>query len=259
MENDKRRGETRMFFTGKSKTYYCRPKFHKNTYKILKKYGLNKTSVISELGAGTGRFTKEIAKHAGKIYAVEPNEEMFQKGKEICKKIKNIEYVYETAESTKLLEKSQDFVFAVQSFHYFNKPKLLTELNRILKDDGQFAIIWNMSGTGNTDFDKVWSEVMEKYKIKTTGSGDNHNLSNEREIVFKNGKYDEVKLVGYDYMSFKRVLGYVNSISFCPKPSEEEYKNLLNQLSQGFNKCKKFGRVKLSTETTIQIGKINRG
>lgn len=259
MKNDKRVGETRFFFDGKSKTYFARPDFDRRVYQyLMEEYGLGKKSVIAELGAGTGKFTYNVAPFAGKVFAVEPNKEMFLLGKETCAMRENVEFVFATAEETTLAPKSLDFALAVQSFHYFDKEKLLVELGRILKDDGKFAVVWNMSGHSGQGFDKAWSALLQKAKIDTTGSGDNHNLEDERKIIFKNGEYEERQFSYNKKMSFEDMCNFARSISFVPKEGDDGYEKFYQELKEIFKKYKKWGKVEISTTTTIQIGEINR-
>ena len=257
MKNDKRTMETKYFFNGKSKYYYTRPDFDKRCFKYLQeKLGLTKKDVIAELGAGTGKFTYKVSKQCGKVFAIEPNEEMFTIGKKICKNQKNIEYVKASAENTSLPEKSLDMALSVQSFHYFDKEKLLIELRRILKVDKYFCIIWNINEECDNPFNNDWSRLLEKQKLRVTGSKDNHNILEDRKMIFKQGKYEEVHFSRFVYMNFSKLKKYASSISFVPKKDEEGYDEFYENLKFIFDKNKKFNRVKITVTTYLQFGKI---
>lgn len=258
MKDDKRTMETKYFFNGKSKYYYTRPDFDKRCFKYLQEnLGLTKNSVIAELGAGTGKFTKTISKYCGKVYAVEPNPEMFNVGKGLCRNNKNVEYVKATAEETTLPNQSLDMALAVQSFHYFDKEKLAVELKRILKDDQYFCIVWNINETRDDCFNKDWAKLLEDQKLKVTGSKDNHNIVSDREIVFKDGKYTEVHFSRFVYMSYTKLKRYASSISFVPKAEDDDYESFYARLKEIFDKNKKFNKVKIYVTTYLQYGKIN--
>ena len=256
MKNDKRAMETRYFFNGKSKYYYARPDFNKKCYKFLRdNLGLSKDYVIAELGAGTGKFTFNVAKYCKKIFAIEPNDEMFDIGKSICRHKGNIEYVKATAEETTLPQKNLDMALAVQSFHYFDKEKLLPELNRILKDDKYFCIIWNINEPiGN--FGKDWASLLNQQKRTVTGSGDNHNIPEERQQIFKDGKYEEITFLRNVFMSYKKLKKYASSISFVPKENEQGFEEFYKKLREIFDKNKHFNRVKINVTTYLQYGKV---
>ncbi len=257
MKNDNRTMETKYFFNGKSKYYYTRPDFNKKCFQFLKeKLGLSREYIIAELGAGTGKFTSRIAGYCKKIYAVEPNDEMFEIGKNLCRHKTNIEYIKASAENTSLPQKSLDMALAVQSFHYFDKEKLLLELNKILKDDKYFCIIWNINEPVG-DFGKDWAALLNKQKQKVTGSGDNHNIPEDREIIYKDGKYEELSFSRYVFMSYKKLKKYASSISFVPKEDENDFKEFYCQLKKIFDKNKHFNRVKINVTTYLQYGKVN--
>lgn len=256
MKNDKRTTETKYFFNGKSKYYYTRPDFDKRCFKYLcENLGLSRKSVIAELGAGTGKFTNKAANLCEKIYAIEPNEEMFTIGKMLCSHKKNVEYIKATAEDTKLPPKSMDMVLAVQSFHYFEKDMLLTELQRILKEKGVFCIIWNLNEAVG-DFGKDWSQLLHDQKMEVTGSGDNHNIPEERELIYGKNGYKEVNFARDVYMSYKKLKRYASSISFVPKPGEQGYEDFYKRLKEIFDKNKHFNKVKINVTTYLQYGKV---
>jgi len=257
MKNDKRTMETKYFFNGKSKYYFTRPDFHKDCFKYLQKnLGLSKENLIAELGAGTGKFTYKISKFCRKVFAIEPNDEMFNIGKKICKNKKNIEYVKASAENTTLPVHCLDMAFAVQSFHYFDKEKLLTELRRVLKPDKYFCIIWNINEGCDNPFNNDWDKLLEKQKLKITGSKDNHNILEDRKIIFKDGKYEEVKFNRFVYMNLKKLKKYASSISFVPKKEDVGYEEFYCDLESIFNRNKKFNKIKLYVTTYLQFGKI---
>ena len=256
MKNDNRTEETKYFFNGKSKYYYTRPDFSKMCFKFLSEIlGLSQDSVIAELGAGTGKFTIKVADLCKKVYAVEPNEEMFKIGKSLCKHKKNVEYIKATAEDTKLPPKSMDMVLAVQSFHYFEKEQLLVELQRILKQEGFFCIIWNINDAVG-DFGKDWAGLLHDQKMKVTGSGDNHNIPEDRDIIYGHGGYHEISFVRDVFMSYKKLKRYASSISFVPKQGEQGYEEFYKKLREIFVKNRHLNKVKIRVTTHLQYGKV---
>ena len=139
IENDSKK-----FYYGKQEDYSrYRPTYSIELFELLSKEFDMNNKVIVELGAGTGKFSKIASSYCKQIYYVEPNIDMINKGKEYCKDCNNIIYINKSAELTGLSENSVDIVFAVQSFHWFDKQKLKQEVSKILKDDGYFAIVWN--------------------------------------------------------------------------------------------------------------------
>ena len=65
-------------FTNTVESYQrYRPNYPDEVIEILVRYcGLNHTSVVADIGAGTGIFTRMIAAVAQSVYAIEPNQAM---------------------------------------------------------------------------------------------------------------------------------------------------------------------------------------
>jgi SAM-dependent methyltransferase len=97
--------------------------------------------VALDLGAGTGKLTKLLLPTGAKVIAVEPLEEMAQK---IRSSLPEVDLYQGTAESIPLPAASVDAVLVAQAFHWFNGPRALKEIARVLKPAGKLALIWNV-------------------------------------------------------------------------------------------------------------------
>ena len=162
--------DSKKFYNGKQEDYSkYRPTYPTSLFEFLyKEYSL-KNKTITELGAGTGKFSKIISSYCKQVYYVEPNVDMINKGKEYCKGCKNIVYINKSAEKTELPENSTDIAFAVQSFHWFDKIKLKKEVSKLLKPDGFFAIVWNDWVDDNNEFSKEYFKYINTWNTKLTG------------------------------------------------------------------------------------------
>jgi len=70
-------------FNNKADKYSSgRPSYPKELIKTLyDMYGFNKSSVIADIGSGTGILTRQLLEMGSEVYAVEPNENMRKKAK----------------------------------------------------------------------------------------------------------------------------------------------------------------------------------
>jgi SAM-dependent methyltransferase len=100
---------------------------------------LPKASVIVELGAGTGKFTRLLARTGARIFAVEPQPAMAVH----IPAAPNIEVVAATAEQIPLPAASADLVCCATSFHWFDYDKATAEIVRITRPRGHLALVWN--------------------------------------------------------------------------------------------------------------------
>lgn len=95
---------------------------------------------VLDLGAGTGKLTRQLLPYALEIVAVEPGDEMRRVLQEV---VRGVEVVFGTAEEIPLPDESVDVVTVAQAFHWFDTEAALAEMYRVLRPMGGFAIVWN--------------------------------------------------------------------------------------------------------------------
>jgi SAM-dependent methyltransferase len=97
--------------------------------------GLHAETRVLDLGAGTGRLTRELARRFETVVAVEPDDEM--------RALINVGTVLPgTAESIPLADASVDCVFVGEAFHWFDPSLAIPEIARVLVPRGGLAIVW---------------------------------------------------------------------------------------------------------------------
>lgn len=249
--------DSKKIFTGKQEDYSkYRPTYPIELFDFLAKEFNIENKVIAELGAGTGKFTKIASSYCKKIYYVEPNIDMIDIGRDYCSNCKNIVYISKGAESTELPSDSMDMVLAVQSFHWFNKKEVKKEVNRILRPDGDFAIIWTNWKEDEGTFGKEYFEYINMWNTKLTGKNYQHKNVNERKNFFKNGFYKTYKFTHDKDYNVNMLIGLSKSLSFAPKKGYKYYDEFLDGVISIFNKYKKDNVVRFDFNTEMYIGKI---
>jgi len=96
--------------------------------------------VVADIGAGTGYFSRRIARHAGKVYAVDIDPKLL----EIAKKDApaNMEVVLATPDDPKLPAASVDTILFCDVLHHIeNRPAYYRKLARALKPGGRIVNI----------------------------------------------------------------------------------------------------------------------
>ncbi len=123
----------------------------------LKQFGLGETLHIADLGAGSGHYTRELARvlKAGKVYAIEVQKEILERLKNDLSRegITNVEYIWANMEKlggTKLADGSLDAaVISNVLFQIEDKITFIREVKRILKPSGRVLLIdWSGSHGG---------------------------------------------------------------------------------------------------------------
>jgi SAM-dependent methyltransferase len=94
---------------------------------------LDAQSSVLDLGAGTGRVTRELAQRFEHVVAVEPDERM---------RALHGEAIEGSAEAIPLEDASVDAVFVGEAFHWFDPVAAIPEIARVLRPRGGLAILW---------------------------------------------------------------------------------------------------------------------
>ncbi|MGE4610124.1 MAG: class I SAM-dependent methyltransferase [Paracoccaceae bacterium] len=124
---------------------------------------LSAASTVLDLGAGTGKFTKVLARTDARVIAVEPVDAMRD---QLCQYVPEITALAGSAENIPLVDSSVDVVVCAQSFHWFATQSALTEIHRVLRPGGKFALIWNVRDE-RRQWVRALSEIMQPYEAGT--------------------------------------------------------------------------------------------
>jgi ubiquinone/menaquinone biosynthesis C-methylase UbiE len=112
-----------------------RPAFAPDAVELaVSELGLSSSSVVLDLGAGTGILTRALASHVGHVIAVEPDDGMrrFIAGDARAG----------TAEQIPVADGEVEAVFAGDAFAWFEPRAALAEIERVLRPGGGLALLW---------------------------------------------------------------------------------------------------------------------
>jgi ubiquinone/menaquinone biosynthesis C-methylase UbiE len=96
--------------------------------------------VVLELGAGTGKLTRELVAQGHAVYATEPDAAMLEL---LEARVAGCSAKVAGAEEIPANDRSVDVVVAGQAFHWFDHEVALPEIARVLKPGGHLALAWN--------------------------------------------------------------------------------------------------------------------
>jgi SAM-dependent methyltransferase len=97
-------------------------------------------ATVLDLGAGTGKLTRVLARRYARVIAVEPLDGM----RGILERVvRDVEALPGSAEEIPLDDASVDAVFVAQAFHWFDHDRAVPEIARVLRPGGVLALLWN--------------------------------------------------------------------------------------------------------------------
>jgi SAM-dependent methyltransferase len=92
---------------------------------------------VLDLAAGTGKLTETLLELGLDIVAVEPLDEMR------AQLPATVTAISGTAENIPLPDASVDAIVVGQAYHWFDPPRALPEMRRVLRTGGRIGLFWN--------------------------------------------------------------------------------------------------------------------
>jgi ubiquinone/menaquinone biosynthesis C-methylase UbiE len=157
---------------------------------LLAATGCRPKTQVAEVGAGTGKLTKELLKHGLIVRSVEPNDAMRSIG------IKNtrgqsVTWSPGTGEATGLPSATFQAVFFGSSFNVVNQAAALLEVKRALVPNGWFGCMWNHR---NLD-DPVQKKIESIIKASIAGYSYGSRREDPTAVVNKSALFGPVKSI----------------------------------------------------------------
>lgn len=158
--------------------------------RLLQEIGCTPYSPAAEVGAGTGKLTKELLKHGLTVRSVEPNDAMRAVG------IKNtqgatVTWSVGTGEETGLTTNSAYAVFFGSSFNVVDQRLTLIEVSRVLVSKGWFACMWNHRDLDDAIQQRIESIIKAAIPDYSYGS----RRENPTSVIEASGLFSKVKWI----------------------------------------------------------------
>ncbi|HUW88964.1 MAG TPA: class I SAM-dependent methyltransferase [Candidatus Nanopelagicaceae bacterium] len=228
-----------------------RPSYPLEIINFLKEENiLAKNTIIADIGSGTGILTKIFLDNGNQVYGIEPNKDMREAAEKILHGYINFTSLEGSAESTGLEEYSIELIVAGQAFHWFDVERTKREFKRILKPNGNVALIWNNRGKAGTDFNNSYENFILKYGIDVREVRKNEG---NVDLFFNYQKETFYNFQELDFTSFK---GRVLSSSYIPLADTPIFPKMILELEDLFNKHQRNGIIRIEYDTEIYLGKL---
>jgi SAM-dependent methyltransferase len=96
---------------------------------------------VLDLGAGTGKLTRELLRHGVEVTAVDPSDGMLAQLRRI---LPEVPALAGSAESIPLPDRCVDAVLVAQAWHWVDLERAVPEVARVLSPGGRVGLIWNL-------------------------------------------------------------------------------------------------------------------
>ncbi|WP_163226724.1 class I SAM-dependent methyltransferase [Bifidobacterium choloepi] len=246
-------------FNGKAALYdSSRPGYAPALFETLKaQCGLDATSPIVEVGAGTGKFTVGLLGISGRVTAVEPNPDMRAIGERLRDHYPTLTVVDGTDVHTGLPDHCADLICAAQAFHWFDVDGFRKESLRVLKesDRSYAALVWN---THNRN-DEVWHRVRAAMaEVNEDFPGEMADLiADAGEIgTYFGGPFEHFEFPNaqrYDEESF---VTRCQSSSWAPSPQDGTFETYTAAIRDIFHSFARDGHVTLQMNSELYLGHV---
>lgn len=250
-------------FTGLAETYArFRPSYPAHGIDfIMARCGLEKASLLVDVGCGTGIASRLFAARGINVIGVEPNAEMrcaaAAEANADAKK-PSLTYREGRAESTGLEAAVADAVLSAQAFHWFEPVATLREFHRILKPDGWTILMWNE----RDERDPVTAAYGAVIRTADdAGAIEGSRQTRAGEVLRANPLFrqaEQVKFYNQQSLDEEGLLGRAFSVSYAPREASER-EAWADRLKAVFRQYQWNGRVELRYQTTIYVAQRHGG
>ncbi len=233
-----------------------RPTYPQSVVDLLKaECGLVRSSVVADIGSGTGILSELLLKNGTTVFGVEPNQAMRTVAERLLKDCPQFVSIEGAAESTTLESISVDFVTAAQAFHWFDGRKARREFARILRPEGWVVLIWNERRLDSSPFLRSYEELLLSFG--TDYKQVRHkNVTEGIRDFFDPNRFWRESFENLQRFNLESLQGRVFSASYTPEPGHPNFEPMIGRLREIFDANQKNGQVIFEYDTTVYYGHL---
>jgi SAM-dependent methyltransferase len=144
---------------------------------VVEALGIGPGTRVIDLGAGTGKLTRQMLASGAEIVAVEPLAEMRAVFTET---VPGVTILEGTAEALPFSDDTVNAVVAGQAWHWFDPEMALREIERVLAEGGALALLWN-----DYDLSVPWVRELDALRVRYQSAGVPSQRSGDWRDVFR--------------------------------------------------------------------------
>ena len=218
--------------------------------------GLTPSSVVADIGSGTGILTRMLLEYGNSVYGIEPNQEMREAGEILLQAHPRFRSVAGSAEATTLADASVDLITAGQAFHWFDREAARREFVRILKPGGRVALLWNERAVQATPFMAEYELLLQRHG--TDYSTVQHTYSEQAGLdkFYGPSGVRTREFENQQHVDWDGLRGRLMSASYAPKQGDPRHEPMIRDFERLFREHQQYRRVTILYRTRIYWGKL---
>lgn len=223
---------------------------------LEREIGLSPSTVVADIGAGTGLSSEPFLRLGCPVFAVEPNDAMRAEAEARLGGLPGFHAIAARAEDTGLPADAIDLIVAGQAFHWFDGEAALPELRRILRPGGHVALFWNSRRT-DTPFNEECERLVTRFAIDDRHRKCRRGEEDDVEWFFE-GDPRRFRFPNHQTFDLESLRGRMLSSSYAPLPGHPRHEPMLEALAELFGRHAVGGHVRFDYETELYVGRLGR-
>jgi SAM-dependent methyltransferase len=195
---------------------------------LCERLGIREGRTALDLGAGTGKLTRDLVPTGASVVAVEPLDEMRAHLEDA---VPEAQALAGTAEEIPLPSASVDAVVCAQAFHWFDFGGALPEIHRVLRPSGSLALIWNSRDLSD-ELQAKLDELLDPFRPPEQRGGDHSGEKVDDSPLF--GPVEHRTWPTEQRVSLEGLLDVIASRSYVASLGTSARAELLDHIRAGF-------------------------
>ena len=222
---------------------------------LLEREILPPMGAVADLGTGTGLLSEVFLNYGHVVYGVEPDDKMLRRAECELAAYGSFQPIQGSAEETTLPDASVDVVAVGQAFHWFDPARTRAECQRILRQGGGAALIWNERCPGGNAFASAYEWLLEQFGQDYQGARLSRVVQQRGGVdVFFDGRYNTETIAGRFVLDYERLKGFLLSCSYAPQLAHPAHEPMCARLDALFAQYETGGQVTFPMETRVYYG-----
>jgi SAM-dependent methyltransferase len=212
---------------------------------------LTPTSLVADIGAGTGLLARRFAGRARLVAAIEPNAAM--RALASSEEAPGLAILAGSAEAIPLVSHRVDLITVGQALHWFQAEQARAEFRRILKPGGWLAVL------GNRGTDPAYNKALDALRSEAYGwdtSDENKGPGKPVTFYLGEGGFREMEFPAVAGLTWQAFLGGLASHSHAPQQDHPLYLKFEVKAREIFDQFSQAGVLNLAYASKVSFGQM---